>query len=98
MNSKTVYILIGPNGSGKSFIGVLMEQYFNVKFIRVESWVKEIRNERPIDDETYLKEAFQVIETVIRSAIAQYTKIVFESTGLTVYFDKMLENLRKDFR
>lgn len=98
LKNKTIYLLIGPKGSGKSFVGSFMEQQFNIKFIRVEDWVKEVKKERQIDDETYLSDAFQCIEAGVRAVLDTYSEIVFESTGLTVYFDQMLINLRKDFK
>ena len=39
----TIYLLIGAKGSGKSFIGNLMEREFNIKFLRVEDWVKNVK-------------------------------------------------------
>ncbi len=94
---KIIYLLIGPKGSGKSFIGVMMEKEFGIKFVRVEDRVKEIRRGRQINDHSYLKEAFEVIENFIREFLNDNDKIVFESTGLTIYFDRMLKDLRRDF-
>jgi len=95
-NWRTIYLLVGPKGSGKSYIGKLMEQLYHINFIRVEDKVRSIRHGRSIDDESYLREAFEVIEQNIREALAAHDRIVFESTGLTEYFDKMLVNLSTD--
>ena len=74
-----------------------MESHFPVKFIRVEDWVKKVKKGRGINDETYLREAFQAIETGVRASLDHHSKIVFESTGLTNYFDQMLKSLQCDF-
>lgn len=98
MKSKIIYLLIGQKGSGKSFIGTLMEKELGIKFIRVEDWAKKIKKNRNIDNEAYLKQVFEEIESGIRDSLTDKDKIVFESTGLTEYFDLMLESLRRDFQ
>lgn len=97
MKRGIIILLIGQKGSGKSFIGSLLEIEFNIKFIRVENWAKEIKRNRSIDDDTYLEDVFRAIEKGVRHEAANYDSICFESTGLTVQFDKMLEQLRKEF-
>lgn len=97
MKGKKIYLLIGPKGSGKSYIGNLMDEQFHIKFIRVEDWAKAVIKNREIDNQEYLKEVFQAIEKGIRKELTKYDDIVFESTGLSEYFDTMLENLRRDF-
>lgn len=97
MKDKKIYLLIGPKGSGKSYIGNLMDQQFQIKFIRVEDWAKTVIRNREIDNQEYLKEVFQSIENGIRKELTKYDDIVFESTGLSGYFDAMLENLKRDF-
>lgn len=97
MKNKIIYLLTGPKGSGKSFIGALMEKEFGIKFIRVEDRVKDVRRGRKINNQSYLKEAFEVIEHYIRESLNENDRIVFESTGLTIYFEKMLKDLRRDF-
>ncbi|MBX7215857.1 MAG: hypothetical protein K1X90_02730 [Candidatus Kapabacteria bacterium] len=97
MNNKSIYLLIGQKGSGKSFIGAILDKEFGIKFIRVEDWAKQIKKDRDIDNDTYLKQVFAEIENGIRRALHETDKLVFESTGLTEYFDAMFENLRRDF-
>ncbi|MBD79530.1 MAG: hypothetical protein CL840_11485 [Crocinitomicaceae bacterium] len=94
---QTVYILLGPKGSGKSFIGSLIDQNFDIKFIRVENWAKQIVNNRSIEDDNYLRNVFTTIEHGIRNELSHNDKVVFESTGLTPYFNGMLTNLKNDF-
>lgn len=98
MDAKLIYLLIGQKGSGKSFIGTLMEKEFGIKFIRVEDWARKIKKDRDVDNEAYLKQVFEEIEKGIRECLVDKDKIVFESTGLTEYFDLMLESLRRDFQ
>ncbi len=93
-----IYLLIGQKGSGKSFIGELMESEFGIKFIRVEDWAKQVKRDRTLSDETYLKEVFDTIEKGIRSALKEHSSLTFESTGLTTYFDDMLQHLQRDFK
>jgi len=97
MNKKKIYLLIGPKGSGKSHIGNLMDKQFQIKFIRVEDWAKTVKRNREIDNPEYLKEVYQAIENGIRHKLTKHDHIVFESTGLSEYFDTMLENLKRDF-
>lgn len=98
MNRKKIFLLIGQKGSGKSFIGTLFNNEFGIKFIRVEDWAKKIKKDRDVDNEVYLKQVYGEIEKGIRESLTDTDKIVFESTGLTEYFDKMIESLRKDFQ
>ena len=93
-----IYLLIGQKGSGKTFIGGLFDEYFNIKFVRVEDWAKKIKRDKAIDDEGYLRKVFNIIESGIRSTLKEYDSIVFESTGLTDHFDKMLYDLQSDFK
>ena len=98
MKEQTIYLLVGAKGSGKTFIGSLMEKEFNVRFLRVEDWAKHIKKGRSIHDESYLKEVFATIENGVRVQLQEHQSIVFESTGLTHYFDQMLNSLKKDFK
>ncbi len=98
MTNKEIILLVGPKGSGKSYIGSLIRENFNYTFLRVESWVKQMRNGRSVDDPGYLSEVFETIELGVRNALETEKKVVFESTGLTEYFDVMLTNLRRDFQ
>ncbi|TXN35214.1 hypothetical protein FVB32_11535 [Flagellimonas hymeniacidonis] len=93
-----IYLLIGQKGSGKTFIGELFEKHFNIKFVRVEDWAKPIKKDRKVDDENYLKEVFAAVENGIRGSLQKRESLVFESTGLTKYFDAMLLNLQSDFK
>lgn len=100
MNRKTIFLLIGQKGSGKSFIGNLMDKYFGIAFIHVEDWAKKIIKNRDVDNHEYLQQVFRVIEEGIRDCLTKTKQdaIVFESTGLTEYFDQMLYSLKKDFK
>lgn len=94
---KKIFLLVGQKGSGKSFIGTLFDKEFGIKFIRVEDWAKKIKKDRAVDNEVYLKQVFAEIEKGIRDSLTETNKIVFESTGLTEFFDQMLQNLRRSY-
>jgi shikimate kinase len=98
MNTRKVYILIGPKGSGKTFIGTLFRKCFHVEFVRVEDWILPMKKGRSIDNEGYIREAFQTMEAGIRKALQKTDRLAFESTGLSEHFDTLLENLKHDFR
>ncbi|TMU54677.1 AAA family ATPase [Flagellimonas algicola] len=93
-----IFLLIGQKGSGKSYIGELFETYFDIKFIRVEDWAKALKKSRNAMDGEYVSEVFQTIENGIKESMKRYPSVVFESTGLTPYFDRMLIRLHADFK
>ena len=97
MKNKTIYLLLGQKGSGKSYIGTLVHNHFNIRFISVEQWVKEIQSKPDLDDDTYLKQVFQVIENGVRAELKQTDNLAFESTGLTAHFAQMFQSLCNDF-
>jgi len=94
---KTIYLLIGAKGSGKSFIGSLIQDNFNIPFLYVEDWVKEVKNDRDITNELYRVEAFAIIESGVREFLEREDQVVFESVGLTQQFEVMCESLKSDF-
>ena len=95
---KHIFLLIGPKGSGKTFIGTLIQEYFNIDFVRVEDRVTNVRKERNLDDPEYISDAFYIIEEGVRNALENVDQIVFESTGITLNFDLMLSSLKQDFK
>jgi predicted kinase len=98
MSKKVIFLLIGQKGSGKSFIGTIFEKEFGIRFIRVEDWAKKIKRERAVDNEGYLKQVFDEIEKGIRNCLNEIDNLVFESTGLSEHFDRMLKNLKSNFK
>ena len=97
MNLGTIFLLIGPKGSGKSHIGSVFESKFGIKFVRVENWAMEIKKDRTVDNDDYIREVFDVIEEGIREEVSTHKSLVFESTGLSSHFDQLLKNLYTDF-
>ncbi len=97
MNMKEILLLIGAKGSGKSFIGQLLQDEFGITFLRVEDWAKKVKEDRSIDEPSYLEEVFVVIEAEVRRALVHHDRVVFESTGLTPHFDRMISSLGKDY-
>ena len=49
-------------------------------------------------NEFYLKTVFDEIEKGIRDGLKKTDALVFESTGLTDHFDRMLQSLKMDFQ
>ncbi len=97
MKKKTIFILIDPKGSGKTFIGQLVQERFGIPFLRVEDIALEVRKERAIDNDDYIQEVFGVIEEAVRGRLQVSDGLIFESTGLTDAFDRMLVNLKREF-
>jgi shikimate kinase len=95
---KTIFLLIGPKGGGKSFVGGLFEEYFDIPFIPVEDWLIKSSKGKDFRDESHLQASFETIESGIRENIRHQDKLVFESTGLSQHFNKMLNNLHKDHK
>lgn len=94
---KTIYLLIGQKGSGKTYIGSLFNE-MGVEFVRVEDWAKELKGSRDVTDKSYIDEIFRLIEGRLTEKMEQTESLVFESTGLTDSFDRMLHNLQQKFR
>ncbi len=94
---KKIYILIGPKGSGKTFIGNLLSNHFSMPFLPVEAIALRLKNERNYDNDTYILEVFEAIEKAVRKCLQQKDEVIFEATGLTDAFDKMLLQLQADF-
>jgi dephospho-CoA kinase len=97
---KTVYLLIGPKGSGKSFLGELFQQHLDIPFIRVEDWAREIKRARAVTDAAYIREIFERIHRGIVHKLEEehLSELVFESTGLTDHFDRLLADLKRRYR
>ncbi|MCK6692936.1 MAG: ATP-binding protein [Thermoanaerobaculia bacterium] len=94
---KRIFILIGPKGSGKSFIGSSIQESLGIRFLRVEDIALQVKNNRAFNHPDYVKDVFSAIEQAVRAQLQAADEVVFESTGLTEYFDRMLESLQKDF-
>ncbi len=94
---KTVYILVGPKGAGKSYIGSLIEQQYNIPFIRLEDWALRIKNNRALDNETYLREASYIVEKGIIQAMKTHNELIHETTGLSHYYDLLLGRLKTKY-
>jgi shikimate kinase len=92
---KTLFILMGLKGSGKTFIGKLIENKFNIAFLRVENIFKNIKTDRHFSDENYIKEGFTLLEKEIRTRFEKADALIMESTGLTDEFRHRRKNYGK---
>lgn len=95
---KKIILLLGPKGSGKTYIGYLLQRERNIPFLRVEDIARKVQKGRAVEASAYLSDVFAVIEKGVRQEISHHPHLIFESTGLTEYFDQMLDNLRRDFQ
>jgi predicted kinase len=96
--TQTVFILIGPKGSGKSYIGELMASHLGIPFLSVEPIFLAIKNDPKGMTGDFIAEGFKRVETTIHQRLKTNDSLVFEATGLTPYFDKMLKNLEQQYR
>ena len=94
---KTINILIGLKGSGKTYIGQLLQESYNIPFLRVEDICLKIKANRDVFDKEYISETFNLIEKEIRHQLQSVNELTIESTGAASEFDLMLKNLEKDF-
>lgn len=93
-HKKNIFLLIGAKGSGKSFIGELFDRHFGITFIRVEDLAKQIKSDNEDDNERFIEKFFLDVEKLILALLEKLDSLVFESTGLTDDFDKMIVNLQ----
>lgn len=90
-------MLIGAKGSGKSYIGSLFQKHFNIPFVRVEDWAKQVKGKRSVTDESYISEVFAAIQQGITQEMQKHNAIVFESTGTVPQFVAMVNHLKQQF-
>lgn len=82
---KTVFILVGLKGSGKTYIGSLIENHTDVKFIRVESiWL----GLRQGDD------GWSAVEAEVKAQLKKHPRVMIESLGGTPGFSRLTSSLQ----
>jgi dephospho-CoA kinase len=92
---KQVLILIGLKGSGKTYIGTLLQEGLDIKFLRVEDIWLSLKSERFTKD--YIKEGFSAVEKEIDKFLTKADCITIESTGITDYFIVFLDRLKTKY-
>ena len=86
---KTLYMLIGPKGAGKSYIGRLVSQRTDIRFLRVESiWLTV----QPGED------GWKKVEDAIDAEFAQHERVMVESLGAGDGFQRYLASLKEKYR
>ncbi len=85
---QTLYMLIGPKGSGKTHIGMLVNQYTDIHFLRVEPiWLSL----QPGED------AWDKIEHTIDTLFQTHDKVMIESLGVGEGFRGLHASLTKKY-
>ncbi|GAB4237815.1 MAG: hypothetical protein Kow00121_64800 [Elainellaceae cyanobacterium] len=88
MTSKILYMLIGPKGAGKTYIGTLVNNHTDIRFLRVEPiWLSL----QPGED------GWQKVEQTIDTAFASHDRIMIESLGAGEAFGKFRASLEKKY-
>jgi shikimate kinase len=87
-SQKTLFILVGPKGSGKTHIGMLVDQYTDIVFLRVE----------PIWLSLKLKEdGWEKVEATIDRMFQKHNKVMIESLGIGEGFGKFYASLVRKY-
>jgi len=94
---KTVYILIGLKGSGKTYVGKLIEEKLNIKFLEVESYFLKFAEDYKKVKKDSFKEVWEKIESKISKYLIHNDKIVFESLGTFNSFKGFLNRISKKY-
>ena len=89
---KTLYLLIGLKGSGKSYIGSLVDQLTEIRFLKVEPiWVEYLSgNDRS-------KSGWEVVEAEIDKQFTVYDRVMIESLGAGEEFEAFYASLRRKY-
>jgi shikimate kinase len=83
-----LYMLIGPKGAGKTYIGVLVNQYTDITFLRVEPiWVSL----QPGED------GWKKVESIIDMMFKSHEKVMIESLGAGEGFRGFHASLAKKY-
>jgi len=95
---KTVFLLIGKRGSGKTYIGRLIEKELGIRFLSVEPYFINAKEEyKSINTKSFDKE-WKQIEGVINRFFNSNNKIIFESNGTFKSFKDFLSRLQKNYK
>jgi hypothetical protein len=87
-NRKTLFMLVGPKGSGKTHIGILVNQYTDIVFLRVEPiWLSL----KPDED------GWNKVEAVIDAMFQKQDKVMIESLGIGEGFGKFHASLAEKY-
>lgn len=97
MSNKTVFILIGPKGGGKSHVGTIVEKYFGIHFLNVDTLGLENNPKSKLLGEDLIREGFHFEEAKIAEILQTEDSVIFEATGSHAYFSIMLDRLRSSY-
>ena len=89
---KTLYMLIGLKGSGKSYIGALVDEMTDIRFLRVEPiWVNYLNGA----DRS--KSGWEIVEEAIDNQFASYDRVMIESLGAGEEFQAFFNSLSQKY-
>jgi predicted kinase len=95
---KTVYLLIGLKGSGKSYIGNLIENELEIKFLNVEKFfINFLDNPDKLDEKENIK-VWKKIEEKIEKELKEINQISLESVGIFNSFKNFLEKINTRYQ
>jgi shikimate kinase len=86
--SQILYMLIGPKGAGKTYIGTLINQHTEIRFIRVEPiWL----GLQPGED------GWKKVEQTIDQTFKTHSKVMIESLGAGKEFGDFRASLERKY-
>ncbi|OLP16158.1 shikimate kinase [Leptolyngbya sp. 'hensonii'] len=88
MTRKILYLLIGPKGAGKTYIGTLVDQRTEIRFLRVEPiWL----GLQPGED------GWQKVEQTIAAMFEHHDQVMIESLGAGDAFTQFRASLARKY-
>jgi len=88
MKSRVLYLLIGPKGAGKTYIGTLIGQHTEIRFISVEPIWLNLRSG---------EDGWQKVESAIDLVFQDHAKVMIESLGAGEAFYHFRASLAKKY-
>jgi chromosome partitioning protein len=95
----TLVLLVGMKGAGKTFIGSVLENYLNVKFLRIEPLFLDLMQSEPLLKGMDLEyRGFQIVLDHLDALAKEHAVLCIESTGAALTFTDFLTTLQQHFQ
>lgn len=92
-------LLVGLKGAGKTFIGSVLEQYLDIKFLRIEPIFLEVLRQKPrLEGIQFEQQGFQIVLEKLDDLAQSHSILCIESTGTARTFSELLAALRQSFQ